>query len=566
MSKIVIYQVFPRYFGNNRGNPVYNGSIDQNGCGKLNDISLKALRSICDLGASHIWLTGIIEHATRTDYSAYGIVKDHPAVVKGKAGSPYAVKDYYDVDPDLAVDPAHRMEEFKALLERCHQSGLKVIIDFVPNHVARQYKSDVAPVGTRDFGSDDFVNQSFNPDNNFYYLPNQKLQLRVDPYAGSDKPYVEIPAKVTGNDCFKAYPGVNDWYETVKLNYGVDYQGGMTKYFQHVPATWFKMFDILSYWTKMGVDGFRCDMAEMVPVEFWEWVIPRIKELNAAIIFIAEIYKPGKYADYLNRGHFDYLYDKMGMYDTIRLILEGYGSTSSITGCWQAVNNFQEKMLYFLENHDEQRLASDFFAMDPVKGFPALIVIACMQTNPVMIYAGQELGETGMYSEGFSGTDGRSTIFDYWTIESLAAWNNSGNWNEQNLTDLQKKVRFFYKRILCLCRQEKSFSKGLFFDLMYANYDNPNFDSSKLFAFLRKADHEFILVISNFSEVSKHFCLNIPKYAFDYLNIPDGHSWDSRDLLTGERLVIGLSSDSPLFLDISANAGLLLKCSIDKND
>ncbi|MDD4921845.1 MAG: alpha-amylase family glycosyl hydrolase [Bacteroidales bacterium] len=564
MSKIVIYQVFPRYFGNIGKNPVCEGTIDQNGCGKLNDFSLKAFQSIRDLGVSHVWFTGILEHATKTDYSVYGIAKDHPAVVKGKAGSPYAIKDYYDVDPDLAVNPVNRLAEFKEMLKRCHQSGLKAIIDFVPNHVARQYHSDACPEGTRDFGSDDHVNQSFNPDNNFYYLPGQKLHPGIDLYAGSEKPYVEFPAKVTGNDCFNAYPGINDWYETVKLNYGVDYQGGGRCYFQNVPATWFKMLDVLSYWTKIGVDGFRCDMAEMVPVEFWEWSIHRIRKLNPDILFIAEIYKPGQYHDYLQRGGFDYLYDKMGMYDTVRLIVEGYGPTSSITGCWQSVNVIQSKMLYFFENHDEQRLASDFFAKDPVKGFPALIVLACMQTNPFMLYSGQELGETGMYSEGYSATDGRSTIFDYWTIDSLAAWNNSGKWNEQNLTDLQKHVRSYYKRVLHLCMEEKSFSDGLFFDLMYANDVNPDFNSSRLYAFLRKAGNEFVLVVANFSDESIHFSLNIPRHAFDCLAIPDDHTWLATDLMTEETIQVVLSSARSLFLDAPANSGLLLKCTINE--
>jgi len=559
MSKIVIYQVFPRYFGNARQNPVSDGTLEQNGCGKLNDFSLEAFESIRDLGVSHIWFTGILEHATKTDYSAYGIVKDHPAVVKGKAGSPYAIKDYYDIDPDLAVHPEHRTDEFREMLQRCHQSGLKAIIDFVPNHVARQYKSDACPAGTRDFGADDHKNQSFNPDNNFYYLPGQKLQPEIDLYAGCDKPYQEMPAKVTGNDCFSAYPGLNDWYETVKLNYGVDYQGGRRPYFQTVPATWFKMLDVLTFWTKMGVDGFRCDMAEMVPVEFWSWVIPHIRSLNPGILFIAEVYKPAEYRDFIKRGGFDYLYDKVGLYETVRLIVEGYGSASSITGCWQSVNDIQSRMLCFRENHDEQRLASDFFAGDPVKGFPALIVMACMQTNPLMIYCGQELGETGMYREGFSGMDGRSTIFDYWTIDSLVAWNNDGKWDEQNLNDLQKNVRSFYKRILRLCMTEKSFSEGLFFDLMYANHENPGFDSSGLFAFLRKSDHEFILVVSNFSCESKHFSLNIPRHAFDCLAIPDNVFRTATDLLTGNVFQVSLSSGSPLSLEVPANSGLLLK-------
>lgn len=563
MSKIVIYQAFPRYFGNTKSNPVSDGSIDQNGCGKFNDFTLKALQSIRDIGVTHVWFTGILEHATKTDYSAYGIATDHPAVVKGKAGSPYAVKDYYDVDPDLAVHPENRLAEFKELLERCRQIGLKTIIDIVPNHVARQYKSDASPEGTRDFGADDHINQSFNPDNNFYYIPGQKFQPKIDRFAGCDKPYTEFPARVTGNNCFSAYPGINDWYETVKLNYGVDYQGGGRTHFHHVPATWFKMLDVIHYWAKMGVDGFRCDMAELVPVEFWGWALSRIKAQYPSIIFIAEVYHPNQYRDFIQQGGFDYLYDKEGLYNTVRAILEGRESVAAITGCWQAVDDIHSKMLYFLENHDEQRLASVYFAGDALKGFPALVTLACMQTNPFMIYSGQELGETGMYSEGFSGLDGRSTIFDYWTIDSLAAWNNSGEWDEQRLSDMQKRVRGFYKRVLNLCLNEKALSEGAFFDLMYANYDNPDFDSTNMFAFLRKAGSRLILVVTNFSSASKTFRLVIPKHAFDFLRIPDGGIRTATELLTNARFKLNLSSNEPLLLDIPANSALLLKCSVE---
>jgi len=559
MSKIVVYQVFPRYFGNTIKNPVFNGSIEQNGCGKFKDFTSKALGSIKDLGITHIWFTGVMEHATKTDYSTIGITKDHPAIVKGKAGSPYAIKDYYDVDPDLAENPLNRVSEFQDLVQRSHESGLKVLIDFVPNHVSRQYHSDMSPDGVRDFGVDDHTNQSFNPDNNYYYLPGQKFHPQIDRHAGSDKMYSENPAKVTGNDCFSATPGIHDWYETVKLNYGVDYQSGGRTHFQPVPATWFKMLDILSYWVKKGVDGFRCDMAEMVPVEFWEWVISRVKNLNPNILFIAEVYNPQKYRDYINRGGFDYLYDKVGLYDTLRAILEGRESAAAITGCWQSVNDIQSKMLYFLENHDEQRLASNFFAGNAVKGFPALIVIACMQTNPSMIYSGQELGESGMYHEGFSGEDGRSTIFDYWSINSLSAWNNSGNWDEQNLTLQQKEIRSFYTKILTVSLNEKAITEGSFFDLMYANYENPNFDSFRLYAFLRKAGNELILVVVNFSEEDIYFSLNIPRHAFDCLTIPDDGFWNATNLLTRQVFQIGLSSKSPISMQLSGNSGLLVK-------
>ena len=293
-DKIVIYQVFPRWFGNTNTQLVKNGSLAQNGVGKFSAFTPKALAAIAELGVSHIWYTGVIEHATKTDYTAYGIRKDHTAIVKGQAGSPYAIKDYYDIDPDLADSVPDRMEEFEALVRRTHEAGMKVIIDFVPNHVARQYFSDRKENYVGDLGDHDNVNKAFDPNNNFYYLPGQTLVLHFDDQDDEDFEYSEFPAKVTGNNCFSATPGINDWYETVKLNYGVDYQNGGACHFSPIPDTWSKMLDILLFWAAKGIDGFRCDMAEMVPVEFWNWAIPRVKQ-QFPVIFIAEVYNPDEY-------------------------------------------------------------------------------------------------------------------------------------------------------------------------------------------------------------------------------------------------------------------------------
>jgi len=277
-EKMIIYQVFTRLFGNNHNHCINSGSIAENGCGKMADFTAKALNEIKKLGATHIWYTGIIEHATQTDYRRYNIRPDHPAIVKGKAGSPYAIKDYYDVDPDLANDVPERMKEFENLVQRTHRSGLKVIIDFVPNHVARQYHSDAQPDGTSQLGANDDPNYAFSPYNNFYYIPQSELHGQFDMKGSATEPYKECPAKATGNNRFDAYPNITDWYETVKLNYGVDYQNGGTCHFNPTPDTWTKMLDILLFWADKNIDGFRCDMAEMVPVEFWEWVIPQVKE------------------------------------------------------------------------------------------------------------------------------------------------------------------------------------------------------------------------------------------------------------------------------------------------
>lgn len=539
-QKIIIYQVFTRLFGNSNNHCINNGDIATNGCGKMLDFTLKALTEIKKLGITHIWYTGIIEHATQTDYSAYNIRPDHPAIVKGKAGSPYAIKDYYDVDPDIAGNVPERMKEFENLVNRTHRTGLKVIIDFVPNHVARQYCSDVQPDNKTQLGENDNPSCSFSPYNNFYYIPQTKLQGQFDMKGAATEPYREYPAKATGNNCFSPTPNINDWYETVKLNYGVDYQNGGTCHFSPIPDTWYKMLDILLFWTSKKIDGFRCDMAEMVPVEFWEWAIPQVKKEYPHILFIAEVYNPNEYRNYLHRGKFDYLYDKVGLYDTLRGITCGYMSASSITHCWQSLNGIEKQMLNFLENHDEQRIASDYFAGDPYKAVPALIVSACMNTNPMMIYFGQEFGEPGMDNEGFSGRDGRTTIFDYWSVSSIRRWRNGGTFNGLMLSEEQKRLYSIYQRVLTLCNEEDAISKGVFFDLMYANLNGWRFNEHKQYAFMRKFNNELLFIIVNFDNQPIDIAVNIPSHAFDFLQMPQIESCQATDLLTGKTETISL--------------------------
>ena len=531
--KIIIYQVFTRLFGNDNTHPVPDGNIRQNGCGRMADFTGKALNEIKELGATHIWYTGIIEHATQTDYRRYNIRPDHPAVVKGKAGSPYAIKDYYDVDPDLAKDIPERMREFELLVRRTHRSGLKVIIDFVPNHVARQYHSDAQPEGTVQLGENDDTGKAFSTGNNFYYIPNCALQGQFDMKGSSAEPYSEYPAKATGNNRFDAYPCINDWYETIKLNYGVDYMNGGIKHFNPIPDTWYKMRDILLFWAAKNIDGFRCDMAEMVPVEFWEWVIPQVKEQYPTLLFIAEVYNPAEYRNYLFRGKFDYLYDKVGLYDTLRAIVCGQESATAITRCWQSLSGIEKNMLNFLENHDEQRIASDFFAGNPVKAVPALAVAACMNVNPMMLYFGQEFGERGMDCEGFSGCDGRTTIFDYWSVDTVRRWRNEGKFDGKLLTEDEKKLYNTYRKILTLCNEEPAISQGQFFDLMYANIGGWRFNEHRQYAFLRKNGNEVLLVVANFDATPVGIAINLPPHAFSFLGIPQLPDCEATDLMTG---------------------------------
>lgn len=528
-QKTIIYQVLPRLFGNITSNNIANGSIEENGVGKFANFSTKALSEIKKMGFTHIWYTGIIEHATKTDFSAYGITPDNPDIVKGNAGSPYAIKDYYDVSPALASNVEKRMDEFEELVDRSHKAGLKVIIDFVPNHVARQYKSDRLPRKAKDLGENEDTSQFFATDNNFYYFPEQPLQPQFELPNG----YNEFPAKATGNDKFDPYPGINDWYETVKINYGVDYLNGGAKNFTPIPDTWLKMFDILSFWAGKDIDGFRCDMVEMVPVEFWNWVIRRIKAKHKNILFIGESYNPSNYRDYIHSG-FDYLYDKVGLYDTLKAVIRYEKPVSDITFCWQQLEGIQKNMLNFMENHDEQRIASDFFAKDPKRAIPAMIVSATMNTNPVMLYAGQELGERGMDQEGFSGLDGRTTIFDYWSVETLRNWYNNGKFGISQLSPEQIELRNFYSNLFNLCNKEKALYSGSFYDLTYANTNSESFNTNRQFAYLRCFENELLLVVCNFSEYETSLKVNIPQEAFDFLKIDTKNIKKYKDLLTKE--------------------------------
>ena len=549
-DKIIIYQLLPRLYGNRNTTRKENGSIADNGCGKFNDLTTSVLKSIQQKGVSHIWFTGVIRHATKTDYTAHGIPANHPAIVKGNAGSPYAITDYYDVDPDLAEDVDNRMAEFEALVSRARKARLGVIIDFVPNHVARQYASLCKPKGVKDLGADDNRDHGFNPQNNFYYCPGCSFEPYLDLYAGTAEPYHEEPAKATGNDHFDNKPGQNDWYETVKLNYGVDYYAGGIGYFNPVPDTWFKMRDILLFWASKGIQGVRCDMAEMVPVEFWRLAIAEVRRQYPDYLFIGEVYNPALYRQYVEAG-FTYLYDKVGMYDTLRDITAG-GSATRITSAWQSTDDIANHMLYFLENHDEQRIASQFFAGDAFKAVPAFVVSTLFRSCPYMHYFAQEYGEKGMDKEGFSGCDGRTTIFDYWSVDTMCRA------DEGKLTDDEKALADIYSRIMNFARTDKTVS-GQSYDLMYANPHSASFNPDRQYAFLRRSGRQLLVVVVNFDSLDRNIKLNIPEHAFEYLNLPDGKDIEGEDILTGASVAVRLSSQEPLSIIVPKNGAAILK-------
>lgn len=554
-QKPIIYQILPRLFTNYNPSPVANGTLQQNRSGKLNDITPRILRAVRDLGVTHVWYTGVIEHAHDADYTACGIERDNRHVVKGHAGSPYAISDYYDIDPDLAVNVGDRISEFEALVRRTHDEDMKVIIDFVPNHVARRYQSDAKPAGIEDLGEGDNTDMFFSQQNNFYYITRQQFTPSIDLGHGDDA-YIEFPAKATGNDCYTASPGVNDWYDTVKLNYGVDPWNG-SKHFDPIPPTWFKMLHILRYWAAKGVDGFRCDMVHMVPVEFWRWAIANVKASFPSIIFIAEIYDVALYRPYIDAG-FDYLYDKVNLYDKLRDIETGDISSAQLTSAWQTVEGIAPHMLNFLENHDEQRFASRQYAGDPHRVLPSLVVSAMISTGPMMIYFGQELGEPAAEAEGYSGADGRTTIFDYWSVASVRNWLNNGKPSLAALPEDIRRLRQQYRTVLTLCNNEAAIRQGSFFDLMYVNYNNHRFNPHRNFAFLRATDDELLLIAVNFGYHPAEIDINIPEHAFDCIDFPTGTA-EMTELISGDKAVRTLSPEQPFTTTIDAHGAVIWK-------
>ena len=520
--------MLPRLWGNDTIKPKRNGSLSDNGTGKFSDIDNDTLEYLKWLGCSHVWFTGIIRHSTQASES--GCIASHPQFVKGKAGSPYAICDYYDVNPYLADDPDNRMGEFEELIRRTHAAGLKVIIDFVPNHVSRDYGKANNLKGHPVLGAEDDKTVHWKPENDFLYYVGDRLVLPTPVPAGMDA-YDEFPAMATGNNCYTPSPGINDWYETVKINYGDT----------HTP-TWDKMYDILEYWAGKGVDGFRCDMVELVPPQFFTWAIAKLKKVYPSVIFVAEVYKKELYNFYIREVGFDYLYDKSGLYDTLRSVVEKnvsdngmpvdlWQSATGITRSWQFLGDLQPHMLNFLENHDEQRFASDFFGKNAANEFASLYVSLFLNTAPFMIYFGEEVGEKAMDEEGFSGKDGRTTIFDWWSIGSVRRLRKliaSGEYRTLKKSrlvaaGLKKEEAGFFCRFAEAVRTAASdlaIGKGTTYDLCYCNYCSDGFDKNRHFVFLRDYEEHTLLIAANFSNKESVMDITLPEHAFEWMGIP----------------------------------------------
>lgn len=522
MGKVIIYQMLPRLWGNIGGKNIKNGTLKDNGCGKFSSIDTISLEYLRSLGVSHVWYTGIIRHATAEDSD--GCTPSSADWVKGRAGSPYSITDYYDVNPYLADEPENRMEEFHKLVERTHAAGLKVIIDFVPNHVARDYgrfaAAHPAPTGMAALGESDVKSVHWKDSNDFFYYPGIPLALPIQ-----NQTYMEMPAMASGNS-YTSSPGVNDWYDTIKLNYCDSHT-----------ETWEKMYDIVNFWAGQGVDGFRCDMVELVPQAFFKWLISRIKKDRPNLLFVAEVYQKTLYSKYIREIGFDLLYDKSGIYDTLRAIVEknakdsgvpveDWQSAKRITWNWQSLGDLQPYMLNFLENHDEQRFASDFFGCDARNSYAALYTALYMNNAPFMLYAGEEVGERGMDNEGFSGRDGRTSIFDWWAPSSLTRLYKYIHGEKKALTPEEETMLDTYRKALKFAAEDNAVSKGTFYDLCYCNYASDGFNPDRHFAFLRDFEDETLLIVCNFSKNDADMKISIPEHAFNWMKMPESEEFN----------------------------------------
>ncbi|WP_299060424.1 alpha-amylase family glycosyl hydrolase [uncultured Polaribacter sp.] len=549
-KKAVVYHVFTRLFGNTNTTNKPWGTIEENGVGKFNDFTNKALTEIKNLGVTHIWYTGVPHHDVIRDYTAFGISNDDPTIVKGRAGSPYAVKDYYNVNPDLAVNVANRLQEFEALIERSHQNNLKVIIDIIPNHVARNYQSLTNPKGTKDFGADDDTSVAYKVDNNFYYIPNTPFEVPdflhgYQPLGGEknefiDYKHIENPAKWTGNGSRLSKPHFNDWYETVKVNYGISPDGKKDfdelpngfenedykthfEFWQNkkVPSSWVKFRDIALYWLAKGVDGFRYDMAEMVPVEFWSFMNSSIKMKNPDAFLLAEVYNPNEYRNYIRLGKMDYLYDKVQLYDTLKGIMQGHGITDYIPPIQEDLKDIEHNMLHFLENHDEQRIASPEFAGNALKGKPAMVISTTISTAPTMLYFGQEFGEPAAENSGF-GAASRTSIFDYICVPSHQRWVNDKQFDGGQSTKEERDLRDFYKRLLNFTIKSDALM-GEYQDIHQFNRENTEWYNENVLSFVRWSDDEKLIIVSNFNANDTYgFELGLPNDIIQKWNLKSG--------------------------------------------
>jgi glycosidase len=225
----------------------------------------------------------------------------------------------------------------------------------------------------------------------------------------------------------------------------------------------------------------------------------------------------------------DYLYDKVELYDSIKHIMQGHGWTDHIPVVQEGLKDIEHHMLHFLENHDEQRIASPEFAGSALKGKPAMTVSATISSSPTLIYFGQEVGEPGAEDAGY-GKPSRTSIFDYVGVPYFQRWVNDKSYDGGQLSIEEKDLRDFYMRLLNFTINSDALL-GTYADIHTYNRQHTQNYNHRVYSFVRWSDSEKLLVVSNFDADESHqFELVIPKELIAKWALKDG-SYDMMDML-----------------------------------
>jgi glycosidase len=287
----VIYEIYPRNFSAE---------------GNFNGITAR-LDELRDLGVNILWLMPI-----------------HPIgekMKKGTIGSPYAVRDYYGINPDFGT-----ADDLKRLVTESHKRGLKVIIDIVANHTAWDNVMMAHP---------EFYKQDASG---------------------------------------KVIPPVPEWTDVAGLNYN------NTKLRTY-------MIDMLKHWVKdFDLDGFRCDVAYMVPTDFWEQARTELEKVKPDIMMLAEATKP----ELLTKA-FDIDYS-WPLHATLnKVMLEGAPASDLKASFEQSLKEFPRGSLHLRisDNHDEARAVARF----GIRGALATQVLMFTLDGVPLVYNGMEVGD-----------------------------------------------------------------------------------------------------------------------------------------------------------------------------
>jgi glycosidase len=340
------------------------------------------------------------------------IMPIHPLGVekrKGTLGSPYSVQDYYGINPEFGT-----LDDFKSLVAAAHKNGMKIVIDLVANHTA--WDSKMAK---------------------------------------------EHPEWFTKDSAGNFIPPVADWSDVIDLNYG---NKDLRRY----------MIEMLKYWVRdIGIDGYRCDVSEMVPVDFWD-------EARAALDSIKPVFmlSEGMYAEHHLKA-FDMTYG-WNSYHTMADIFAGKKPAFEMDSVLIRESlSYPKKSLRlrFSSNHDEN--AWDMPDIQKFGDDGAKMAAVLTNTFPgvPLLYNGQEVGSREKLG-----------LFEKHEVD----WTKGKEWTD------------FYTTLYAIRKNNSALALG---DYQFVKNNLPE----KIYSFIRTDGRNTVLVAVNFSDKQQTATLTLPK-------------------------------------------------------